>query len=57
VFYPNRRQWWVIWIIYPLASFIWIGAAEGAGRTQDDRFALALLGFGALLVWRFARKP
>jgi hypothetical protein len=54
MFYPNRAQWWVLWLTVVPAIFIWINASSG--RTQDERLAAGLLIIGALLFWRLSKN-
>lgn len=45
--YPNKAQWWVIWIVAVLAFlFLVNGAVE---------VALGLVALGCLLVWQLSR--
>jgi uncharacterized membrane protein YvbJ len=48
--YPNKRQWWVIWIA---AGLIVAGLLAGSNGIM---FALSAALIGALLVWKF-QKP
>jgi hypothetical protein len=54
MWYPNKTQWWIIWLTVPLALFVWADA--GMGDEENERYALALLVIAALLVWRFSRR-
>jgi hypothetical protein len=47
--YPNKRQWWVIWIA---AVLVVMGLMTG----QDGvMFAICVTIIGGLLVWKFQR--
>ena len=53
--YPNRRQWWTIWITY---GFTVLVNVDSLNAKTDDEFALLtrfMVVFGTLWVWRFAR--
>ena len=54
MWYPNKAQWWVIWIVALLASFIFVNSVHW--RNQGVTFAFCLVGLGALLVWQLAKK-
>jgi hypothetical protein len=45
--YPNQRQWWVIWIA---AALVVIGLMSG-----EVAVALSAAIIGGLLVWKFQR--
>lgn len=47
--YPNRRQWWVIWITAILGVIGLMNGGEGAV------FAFCVTIIGVLLVWRLQR--
>lgn len=51
---PNKSQWWVIWLVTVPVLIGWI--ALESGQEQDERFLVALLIVGGLLVWRLQRK-
>jgi hypothetical protein len=48
--YPNKRQWWVIWIAAILAVSGLMAGADGI------MFAFCVVLIGALLVWKL-QKP
>lgn len=50
MWYPNRAQWWVIWITTLVVLALWIGVAEYSGD-QENRFVVSLAVVGMLLVW------
>jgi len=54
MFYPNRAQWWVLWLTTLPVLFLWINASSG--KEQDERFAAGLLIIGALLFWQLSRN-
>jgi hypothetical protein len=54
MWYPNRGQWLVIWLVVPIALLIWAGSASDSSDTPG-RVAVVLLSLGALLVWKLAR--
>lgn len=49
--YPNKRQWWVIWIAAVLVVAGLMNGVEGA------MFALSAAIVGGLVVWRLQRSP
>ena len=63
MWYPNKAQWWVIWIAALLAMWTWIEAADTGYRSRSDvteRVAGSIIIIGGLLVWqlaRFRQKP
>jgi hypothetical protein len=48
--YPNGRQWWVIWITAFVAVVALLNSADSV------MFALCVALIGGLLVWRFQRS-
>jgi hypothetical protein len=54
LWYPNRVQWWVIWVSVLLALFIW--NVNATRSNEVERGVLSILVIGALLVWRFANR-
>ncbi len=53
MWYPNRAQWWVIWLVSPPVLLGWI--ALESGQDQDERVLSSLVVLGILPVWWFAR--
>jgi hypothetical protein len=54
--YPNRRQWWVIWIAYAATAFVAFAAPHDSD--DDGPLLIAFIVIGAvLLVWRFSNRP
>jgi hypothetical protein len=54
MWYPNKSQWWVIWIVFVVASYFFVGSMWGDKATLA--LAFCVLVFGGLLVWRFNKK-
>jgi hypothetical protein len=46
-FYPNKKQWVVIWITFPLGAMCLTGGEFAA-------LGILVLVVGALLIWQFA---
>jgi Sec-independent protein secretion pathway component TatC len=55
MWYPNKAQWWVIWVVFVVASFLFVGAMSGPDETMLA-LASCVLVFGGLLVWRLNKK-
>ncbi len=47
MFYPNRAQWWVIWITTVIGLVFWINAAPYDSPSMYDRMTFAIFAVGA----------
>jgi len=54
MWYPNKAQWWVIWVVAILASFVFV--LNSYASNQGIVFGACVVGLGALLVWQLSRK-
>lgn len=56
--YPNRRQWWVLYVAVPLVLAVWIdGGRSSTDLGEADRAAISLAIGTAFLVWRLSQRP
>ena len=53
MWYPNRAQWWAIWVGFVTAAFVWYDGASYDGSTE--RLAVIVLVGTGLLVWKLSR--
>ena len=56
LWYPNRKQWWVIWFVTVPVLIGWISLGDTFNREQGERFLVSLLVIGGLLMWRFKNR-
>jgi hypothetical protein len=58
MWYPNRRQWVVVWVGVVLSALLWVPAVI-SGNSADERVAQGLIPVVVvvcvLLIWRFSR--
>jgi hypothetical protein len=57
MWHPNKAQWWVMWIVAILLSFLILITM---GRLDDEaaavRLGIVVILFGTLLVWPFSKR-
>ena len=54
MWYPEKRQWAVIWLAVLPAMVLWVNAS--GARQPEERLAVCLVITGALLAWQFQKK-
>jgi len=55
MWYPNKHQWWVIWIAAIIAFWV-LATGDTNSNTQPFVIAFGIVGLGLLLVWQLSRK-
>jgi hypothetical protein len=53
MWYPNKAQWWVIWVASILA---FLAFERDADDVLNPITGLAILWFGGLLVWQLSKR-
>jgi hypothetical protein len=56
MWYPNKSQSWVIWIVFVVASFFFLAPIWDEKPEGPHALAFCVLVLGGLLVWRFNKK-
>jgi len=54
MWYPNKAQWWVIWITAIL--LILLIMVDASGETEPSHLGASILIIGSLLVWQLSKR-